>query len=148
MKNFTELRLPLCLITLIGIIVCTSTGSLSFARDPEPNSQKPTPTPGSTGPTYPKRPGKTTDLRGTMKQMKLKEGSNLISSNNGIQLKANVKNGNVSGWSATDANGRALQTKTEARFKDCLVCVVTKTDIYCYNVPCKDAPKPPTRKAQ
>ena len=72
-----------------------------------------TPTPAaakgkSTGPTKPAPPPHVTDLRAKIAQMKLKEGTNVIHTEAGVKLMAEVKGGKVVGYNATDVNGKAL----------------------------------------
>jgi hypothetical protein len=73
--------------------------------------------------------GKTTkiDLRPQMKQMKLKEGRNMVYQGSGYKLSALVKGGKVARWVATDTNGRPLPTTVAKGVVTCEVCVTIST---------------------
>src|SRR5476651_1945757 len=118
MKNLIKLRTPLCFIVVIGAM--TLLANLTSADEHHskkgstgPTHPTPSPTPAaakgkSTGPTKPARPPHLTDLRAKIAQMKLKEGNNVIHTEGGVKLMAEVKGGKVVGYNATDANGKAL----------------------------------------
>jgi hypothetical protein len=121
MKTLTKLRTPLCLIVVIGAVILLA--NLTLAEEHHhskrgstgPTHPTPTATPTSTaakgkstGPTKPAPPPHVTDLSAKIAQMKLKEGNNVIHTEGGVKLMAEVKGGKVVGYGATDANGKAL----------------------------------------
>ena len=122
MKNLIKLRTPLCLIVVIGAMALlanlTSAEEHHSKRGPTgPTHPTPTATPTSaaakeksTGPTKPTPPPHLTDLRAKIAQMKLKEGNNVIHTEAGVKIMAEVKGGKVIGYNATDGNGKALTT--------------------------------------
>lgn len=85
------------------------------------------------------------DLRPTMAQMKLKEGANLISKQNGVRLSAQVEGGRIVGWSAVDGAGKSLPTKLEAKGPVCRLCVETGTGWICNIVDCRAKPPRPKK---
>ena len=89
------------------------------------------------------------DLRPAMKQMKLKEGRNVVHSAAGVKLIAEVKGGRVARWTATDDKGKLLPTQTVQKGVTCQVCVVLPSGGKdCYEIDCKDAPPPPKAARQ
>ena len=157
MKELIESATRLYLIAVIGAVALLSNTPQVFARDPGSKSPKPTPTPTpfrQVPPIPSKHESKSepTDLRGVMDQMKLKEGSNVVSNEGGVKVVAQVKGGQVTGWSATGPNRQSLPTKIErgkgggGGGKVCRFCYENPYgDWICYVIDCKNAP-PPTKK--
>ena len=81
-----------------------------------------------------------------MEHIKLKEGGNVIHTEGGIKLMAQVKGGQVTGYTATNKNGKALKTQTSPYEKKgggtsdsgyCTVCISTSPySQICYIGPC------------
>jgi hypothetical protein len=134
-----------CLIAAIGVAILLANPVASFAQAPQTKSSPPI--------TVPTRPpiaagekNQTIDLRPRMKQMKLKDGPNLIYRGNGFKLTAEVKGGKVARWTATDNKGKPLPTNpvqvAYAGVIKCEVCVTIQTggggsSKICTEVDCK-----------
>ena len=97
---------------------------------------------------------KNIDLRPAMKQMKLKEGSNIVYSGRGVKLIAEVKDGKVIEWRETSSTGSTILTEakpTSGKVKrPCWLCPHTPStgplDKVCYSLPCDKLPKPTVNK--
>lgn len=104
----------------------------------------------STGPTKPTPPPHLTDLRAKIAQMKLKEGTNVIHSEAGVKIMAEVKGGKVIGYNATDGNGKALTGQITPNWGPghgpghtcCTFCVRIPVDgrQYCFTILCTGQP--------
>jgi hypothetical protein len=130
MNKLINPRIQLRLIAAMGAAILLANSAPSLAQAPQAKRSPPI--------TVPTRPPiaagektQTIDLRSRMKQMKLKEGPNLVYTGDGFKLTAEVKGGKVARWTATDNNGRPLPTKPvqvayEGVIK-CEVCVTIQT---------------------
>lgn len=84
-----------------------------------------------------------------MAQMKLREGRNFLAEDNGIKTYAQVKGGQVVGYSSTDASGHSLSGRLEKRVTKCQWCVTdSKGRTTCQPVQCPKDPLPPPPKSQ
>ena len=68
------------------------------------------------------------DLRPVMDHMALKEGNNVVYSEGGVKLFAQVKGGQVAGYSAIGSNGKRLPTTIQRDSSGNSVVNVTKAD--------------------
>lgn len=93
---------------------------------------------------------KNVDLRSAMKKMKLKEGSNVVHSERGMKLIAEVKDGKVIEWKATNSTGTAIPmkataTRVKGKRRPCIVCPIDSSsaplDMPCYEIDCSKLPK-------
>jgi hypothetical protein len=104
------------------------------------------------------------DLRPVLEKMrsqkKLIQGKNLVAetkaqgSTPAIKFMAIVNKGRITKWDAVDGNGKSVQTAVYRAVAEdggitveCQVCAIVKqpdnsTTKVCYNIDCKDAPKP------
>jgi hypothetical protein len=89
-----------------------------------------------------------------MKQMKLRDGKNIVYEGPNYKLIAVAKGGKVSDWVATDNNGKSLPTTLSQGVITCQVCITIKSgggssDKTCTEVDCSILEKPKTaEKAQ
>lgn len=94
---------------------------------------------------------KAVDLRTTIDRMKLKDGVNVVHSENGANVIAEAKGGQVTGWKVTDAKGKPLPSHISHAIEEgeCEVCYTSKTNPnveYCYKVKCPVIVKTPPSK--
>ena len=148
MKNLNGRMLRL---VAAGLLIAASANAKTKGNQGNP-SPSPSPTPAhSKKHESAKANGNTVDLRGTISQMKLKDGANVVHSGDGAKLIADVKGGKVTGWKVTDDKGKSLpsHTTTSAIEGECEVCYPCKNKPgceICYTVPCSVVVKVPPSK--
>jgi hypothetical protein len=87
--------------------------------------------------------------------VRIQNGTSLVHTlEDGIRLYAEFRNGTVVKWTATDKNGGNITTTTSSKTMEnssstkCEVCLkrYNPPETYCYEVDCKDIPKPPSKR--
>lgn len=126
------------------LIAASANGKTKGTHENNQGNASPTPTPSKsqkheTQSTQTK--GKTADLRATMAQMKWKNGSNVVHSEGGAKVIADVKDGKVTGWKVTDEKGKTIPSHTtpSAIEGECEICYPSKANPnveICYKVKC------------
>ncbi len=137
-----------------------------WAEDHHGSKSKPTPTPivkdipgsggRSTGPTHPTprptvSPHIGADLRTKMEHMKLAEGDNVVHTENGVKIVAEVKDGKVTNWKAVDKEGKPVpgeimrakgKCPSGAQCNKCFFCWKDDYGVnHCTEISCTDAGK-------
>ena len=151
-RNWPSLIVVIGAMALLANLTAFAEEHHSKRGSTGPNKPTPTATPvgsntkgGSTGPTKSSSSSHPTDLSGKIASMKLKEGNNVVHTDSNVKLVAVVKGGEITGYSATDSNGKSLVTTIERRKggpkitpgSRCFSCVDDgKGNRLCYEVPC------------
>jgi hypothetical protein len=159
-----KFRFLLSVLTAAAVALAADAATAKAVKKPaQPGTTKPAP-PVKAPITRGQKPGGGTviDVRPTVAQIhkrKVRSGKSLVhTSDQGVKLWLIVNNGKTTGWAATDKNGKSLPVKfmssspkVAAAVASCRVCVTTPIEggqsiEICYEVDCKDIPKPKDRK--